>query len=382
LFSSGDHQIFPLQYLQIVERRRPDVTVCFEDGDLVKSLQYIGYNETKPIDHEVQNRLIRDFLGKGVSVYFPKKRGVFPGYRLIPASLNFKVVPQSSSLRFENPSLFFIKPDEHSLEWIRYPDALTLGAYHYFEGLRLHEQNKNELAVKEIERMVSLVGDAKETLNNAASTFAEWGYYEKAEPLFKKAISINPNYVMAKNNLGIMYAGQEKWRDAAVQWAHSLKIKGEQVGIQKRLEEARKHLGPIQEVNNFAQDVFYTHFQRGLSALRSGKMKEGIGALQLAERSGKLTKEEWNNLGSAYAEFRFLDRALICYQKATSFDSTYLKAKNNTALIYSERGEFQKAFSLFQESLRINPNQPHIKEQLRRVQDKVFQKNSNPKGWQ
>jgi len=370
LFSSGDQQIFPLQYLQIVERRRPDVTLCFEDGDLSKSLQYLGYNESKSIDNEAQNQLILDFLKKGIPIYFPKKRSIFSGYRLIPASLNFKVVSGASPLRFENHSQFFTKPDERSLDWIRYPDALTLATYHYFEGLRLHEQSNNKLAVQEIEQMVSFVGDAKESLNNAASTFAEWGYYDKAEHLFLKAISINSNYVMAKNNLGIMYAGNGKWRDAAIQWTRSLRIKENQQGIKKRLEEAGRHLSPIQEFSN-QKNLFSFHFERGLSSLRAGETKEGVKELRLAEKSGNLTKERWNNLGSAYVEFRFFDQALICYKKALSIDSRYLKAKNNLALIHLEKRDIQKALPLLKESLQINPNQPQVKEKLRSIQEEV-----------
>jgi len=177
LFSSGDNHLFPLYYAQMVERRRLDVTVCPSNKSLHDVLQYAGYNETGFLSISKQKGLILEFLEKGTPIYFPEKSNSYPGYRLIPTAFNFKAVPESSSFRFEDPSPFFMRPDEKPVSaWTPYTNVLDISAYHYFAASRWHAKGRKDLALKEIAIFVSLHGNTKVALRYAVLTLREWGY--------------------------------------------------------------------------------------------------------------------------------------------------------------------------------------------------------------
>jgi len=66
--------------------------------------------------------------------------------------------------------------------------------------------------------------------------------YESAAECYRKALQINPDYLPALNNLGIVYEKKPDWHPKAVtQWQRVLEI-SEANGDQKHIERAKKHL--------------------------------------------------------------------------------------------------------------------------------------------
>ncbi len=177
LFSSGDNHLFPLYYAQIVERRRPDVTVCSTNKSLKKALASEWYNETLVLDFNKQKKLTIEFLEKGVPVYFPDNSVTYAGYRLIPTAFNFRAVPSSSSLLCDEPSSFFIPPDQEAVSvWTPYTNILDISAYHYFAAFRWHVKGRKKKALEEMAKFVSVQGSTQPALVYASRVLNEWGY--------------------------------------------------------------------------------------------------------------------------------------------------------------------------------------------------------------
>ena len=60
--------------------------------------------------------------------------------------------------------------------------------------------------------------------------------YQEAAFELKKALRINPGYLFARINLGVLYEDQERWKDARREYREILQITPEDKHIQKRPE--------------------------------------------------------------------------------------------------------------------------------------------------
>jgi len=52
----------------------------------------------------------------------------------------------------------------------------------------------------------------------------------------KKALRINPNYLFARINLGVLYEDQKRWKEARREYRRILQITPDDEHIRKRLE--------------------------------------------------------------------------------------------------------------------------------------------------
>ncbi|MBI5155381.1 tetratricopeptide repeat protein [Candidatus Poribacteria bacterium] len=69
--------------------------------------------------------------------------------------------------------------------------------------------------------------------------------YDQAAECYRKAIEIDPNYLPAHNNLGIVYEKKPQWNDLAIkQWERVLKLSKSR-GDMKHVERAQKHLDDL-----------------------------------------------------------------------------------------------------------------------------------------
>ena len=59
---------------------------------------------------------------------------------------------------------------------------------------------------------------------------------EEAAFELKKALRINPGYLFARINLGVLYEDQKKWKEARREYGKVLQITPEDKHIPKRLE--------------------------------------------------------------------------------------------------------------------------------------------------
>lgn len=85
-----------------------------------------------------------------------------------------------------------------------------------------------------------------EQLCRAAMEHMRKADYESAAGAYREALSINPDYLPAHNNLAIVYEKRAEWRDKAIeQWNRVLEISQRNTD-QKHIARAEKHLAMLQ----------------------------------------------------------------------------------------------------------------------------------------
>jgi tetratricopeptide (TPR) repeat protein len=143
-------------------------------------------------------------------------------------------------------------------------------------------------------------------LNNEAAVLMYEGELERAESLLREALTLDPDYAAAHNNLGRL-----------------LRVQGDLPGAIAEYEQATLLL-PRYPIFHF-------------------------------------------NLGFAYDLAGDFPAAIRAYEQALALDPTFVRALNNLAFVYLETGELGKASELLQRGLRLDPDAAYLHKNLGRV---------------
>lgn len=200
-FCSGDHNTFPILYLQQVKGERTDVTIADPYGFPDKSL-FAESKEKSPGDP------VGHFLRTtDRPAYFTVKESPpVPGWTFQHAGLLYRFAPPGTSTdakeklaacQYRN-----LDPIDHSTD-----SVVDLGASHilfdnyFFRGLAEIESKSADPAVAQFDRGVAYVQGIREPFNNVGSALAENGHTDESVPFFQAAAEIDSTYKTPRRNL-------------------------------------------------------------------------------------------------------------------------------------------------------------------------------------
>ena len=207
------------------------------------------------------------------------------------------------------------------------------------------KQEKNREARESFERATKLQASYPDTLANAWNNLGllatREGRTGDAIPYFQEALKINPDHLIALENLGNAYRQQKNWDEAR-------KTLERAVAVGPQDPEANYSLGMV-----FAQlnenDRAYKYLQRALQA-----------------RPGY--PEALSNLGVLYLRTGRRDEAVAsfeeCIRVAPAFDQSYL----NLARVYALEGTLDKARSVLLDLLKQRPGHVQAQKALEQLQ--------------
>jgi tetratricopeptide (TPR) repeat protein len=212
--------------------------------------------------------------------------------------------------------------------------AYGLGSAYFQEG-------KNTEARECFERATKLVAAYSDTLPNAWNNLGllatREGRTNEAIPFFQKALRINPDYLIALDNLGNAYRQQKQWDEARQTLERA-------VAVAPQDPEANYSLGMVYAQLNETNRA-YEYLQQAL------KLRPDYA-------------EALNNLGVLYLRTGRRDHAVAsfkeCIRVAPTFDQCYL----NLARVYSIEGTADKARTVLQELLTQRPDHPQAQRML------------------
>jgi tetratricopeptide (TPR) repeat protein len=173
--------------------------------------------------------------------------------------------------------------------------------------------------------------------NNLGLIATKEGKIEEALLAFQQALRINPDHLIALENLGNAYRQLKRWDDAQTTLQRALALKPED-------PDANYSLGMVfAQINN--TDAAYEHLQR---------------ALQFRPDY----PEALNNLGILYLRTQRRDEAVAtfeqCIRIAPAFDQAYI----NLARVYALEQQPAKARALLQELLKQHPGHMQAQQAL------------------
>ncbi len=158
-----------------------------------------------------------------------------------------------------------------------------------------------------------------------ACYYQERGNHKEAIGEFKKALSIDPEYIKAYNGLGISYDLLGDFPKAIESYKRALKL-------------------------NPALD--YLHNNLGYSYLLQGKWEEAVSAFKKSISLNNQDHRFHDNLALAYAEKGWYDLALFEFKLAGDEAKAYF----NLAQLYFRKGLYKEAKDQYAKALNLDPS--------------------------
>jgi tetratricopeptide (TPR) repeat protein len=138
-------------------------------------------------------------------MFFTKKRDMqdLPELELIPWGLTYKLIKKAEEKNIPKPDLWAayelrsLKADAQR----DYSAHSILCDYYFARGRDYLYEGKSDEALKQFELVAQEGWGVKEILNNLGSICAENGLFEQSIPYFQKALELDPQYLLALQNL-------------------------------------------------------------------------------------------------------------------------------------------------------------------------------------
>jgi len=169
-------------------------------------------------------------------------------------------------------------------------------------------------------------------MNNLGSIYNDEGDYDSAEKIFKKAISVVPEYADPYFNLSISYEEKNENENAFACLNKAIELSKENSTISFK---ARINIGNLYK-------------KLGINEKAEQQYMEAI-------RVKPHLPEAYYNLAMLYKSMNLKDKAYALYKKAIDEDENFYQAYNNLGNIYMADKDFGKAQYYFEEAIRLNP---------------------------
>jgi len=354
-FPVQDYATFPLQYFQIVEGVRPDVSISTKYGYIEGLSEELTSAQLTMMSPDAVRHLLEDKILSTTDrpIYFTTKRPLtaVPNAAMVNAGLLFRVVGEKWPYVEQD---YWSRYTWHTLDEAEARGDFTarsiLGDYHLFHGQRLLQDGNLPGALDELEATARLMSTNKHVLNNLGSTCLEHGLIEHAQKYYQMAVEVDPEFEVAYRNLV-----------TASTMLGDLETAGHYAKTTLAITE--RNLGP----NNVR--VGAASNELGVVLLELGKPAE---ALKLFKRAVKIDQmayggphpviaRDLNNIGGALLALNELGDAKASLERAIAMDTTVYgpehvvvaRDRHNLGLVLDKMGDKTAASQHRQWALRI-----------------------------
>jgi tetratricopeptide (TPR) repeat protein len=206
--------------------------------------------------------------------------------------------------------------------------------------------------------------DFVEAHNNLGILLDDLKRYDESVKEYKEALGINPDYAEAHNNLGVLLSDLKRYEEAEKEYKEALRINPDyaeahnNLGLLlkelKRYSEAEKEYKEALRINpNLAQ----AHYNLGILLYELKRYPEAEKEYKEALRINPDYAKAHNNLGNLLKELKRYPEAEKEYKEALRINPDYAKAHNNLGLLLHEfKKYYEEAEKEYKEALRLNPN--------------------------
>lgn len=163
-----------------------------------------------------------------------------------------------------------------------------------------------------------------------------------AEASFRQALAAEPGSSSIERQLGEALGAAGRWPEAEAALRRS-------IANARSIEEKESGWGDLSVV-----------FQK------SSRDKQALSSLKEAVAAVPESSALWAMLGAALGRQGDLEAAIRAYERSVSIRPTALACKTLAALVYEVRKDPRRAADLWKQSLELDPNQPEVREFLRR----------------
>ena len=188
-------------------------------------------------------------------------------------------------------------------------------------------------------------------------------HFKVAENLYNKILEINPNYVSAYNNLGIISKSLGDAEKAIDYFKKTIEIKPDFIDAHNNLgvvlqgmnekQKAKECYEKAIEINpNYSE----AHCNLGVIFQSLDETQKAINCYKKAIEINPLHKNAYYNLGNSYGKLDEFNKAITNYEKSIKIDPNQPKTHHNLGNMYSNLGFNPKAIECYEKAIKINPD--------------------------
>ena len=243
------------------------------------------------------------------------------------------------------------------------------------EAFELAVQNHQKNNIKDAQnyylKVLELDPNYVDAHNNLGVIFQGLGENQKAKKCFEKAIEINPNFADAYNNLGVIFQGLGENQKAKSCFEKAIELNPTYAEAYYNIGIIFKGLGEIEKVKECYEKAIELNPNYTDAHYNLGNIFQEVGDLQKAkecfEKAIKINPNVamiYNNLGIILKELGEYQKAKSCFEKAIEINPNFADAHTNLGLTYNDLNNYQKAKECFEKAIKINPDYADAHNQL------------------
>jgi len=196
-----------------------------------------------------------------------------------------------------------------------------------------------------------------------AIIFTQQNQFSQAVPAFRKAISIQPLYPDAHNNLGVVFERQKNNDEAIKHYKIAIKQRPDYANALFNLANIEHNIGNLETAQKYYLKAIQSNPQY-LKALNNlGLLYQQQNKLELAtqyfNKAISISPDDFevlNNMGHTHHLNEEYDKALIFYHKALALSPNNPEILNNIGITLQSQQHFVTAEQHFKHAIDLQPN--------------------------
>lgn len=266
--------------------------------------------------------------------------------------------------------------------------ATQISQEHIFYWIRLarflQKQGRSKDAINAYEQAISQAPKNIYLLNELGNAHLEAGHYGNAMQVYFQAISIDSGFGWSYSNLSMALAGRGEHREAELLLLKSIDLLNgdkERAFTWNRLGDLYRTMGQYDNASRAYQEAdrinprILKDLDRSqwssLSLIDSfiymlpADMFRAFPSLPDEDTSSDCQfhnptlAELWNELGNIYYSQGFNEQAMNAYNEATVADNGFGCSFANLALVYAQKGDYEKSIQLYKQSIQLLVGNPY-----------------------
>lgn len=256
----------------------------------------------------------------------------------------------------------------------------------YDEATKLLQAGEYDGALELLKRAISIQPDYVKAHNDLGAVYLKLNQLDKAEQTLRHAIKLNDKWYLPQLNLGVVLNRQRKYRDAAKLLTELENNHPDQPKIHppliEALIEARQWPQAEEELQRAlavkGSDTVDLKIKLGMVTLRQGKFPTAVAAFREATSAEPDNALAQFNLGAALLESGDLDAAETALRRAYQIEGPKVPgAQLQLGQLYFRKKDYPKAIDAFEAYLRDLPNAPNAA-QVKEAVDKLRRAYNKP----
>ena len=183
---------------------------------------------------------------------------------------------------------------------------------------------------------------------------------ERAIEHYRRAVSLDPGYVDAHYNLGVVFERIERYDESVLSYERVLALdpaRGDAFNnlgvVYERLGKSGKAAGAYRQSIRLSPLNVEPRLNLGGVLLRDGRHEEARAAIVEAMALGGATVSAYQDLGMAYFRLGLLEDASEAYRAAVALDPLDPKVLYNLATVSLRRGQYEQAAGQFRNAIAL-----------------------------